>query len=251
LLCMLPALALKQQQRVSGTVIDALTSGGIPSVTVMVKGTVAATQTDASGNYSIEAAGTDTLVFRTVGFAMQEILIAGRTVVDVVLEDEGTELEEVVVVGYGTQKRRDLTGAIASVKGEEIARQPALSPLASLQGKVAGLTIVNSGGAGANPVIRIRGISSTNSANPLFVVDGLLQDNINYLNPADIESIDLLRDASSSAIYGLRGANGVIAITTKRASRGQTRVNFVSNLGLQTVPNHIDVTDSAGFKRLY
>src|SRR5690606_26418450 len=114
-----------------------------------------------------------------------------------------------------------------------------------------GLTIVNSGGAGANPVIRIRGISSTNSANPLFVVDGLLQDNINYLNPADIESIDLLRDASSSAIYGLRGANGVIAITTKRASRGQTRVNFVSNLGLQTVPNHIDVTDSAGFKRLY
>ncbi|WP_257670714.1 SusC/RagA family TonB-linked outer membrane protein [Parapedobacter tibetensis] len=244
-------LVYGQQRTVSGSVTDATTYEGIEGVTIAVQGSTVAVQSGEDGRYSINAAGTDVLVFRYIGYASQEISINNRAIIDVALEPESSELDEVVVVGYGTQRKRDLTGAIASVSGEEISRQPALSPLASLQGKVAGLTVVNGGRAGTSPVIRIRGISSTKSANPLFVVDGLLQDNIDYLNPADIESVDLLRDASSSAIYGLRGANGVIAITTKRADRGQTRVNFVSNVGIQTVPNKIDVTDAEGFKKLY
>ncbi|WP_231463305.1 MULTISPECIES: TonB-dependent receptor [unclassified Pedobacter] len=244
-------LTFAQNLTVKGTVMDGGDKSTIPSVSILVKGTQIATQTDASGAYSISAPPNSTLIFTFIGYGTQEIPVNGRTTLNVVLSSANQELEQVVVVGYGTQKRKDLTGSISSVNGDELAKMPAVNPLASLQGKVAGLTVVNSGGPGAQPVIRIRGISSTNSASPLYVVDGLLQDNIDYLNPADIESIDLLRDASSAAIYGLRGANGVIAVTTKRAARGQTRINFNSNIGVQKVIDKIDVTDAEGFKKLY
>jgi len=243
-------VASAQNVTVTGTIKDE-SNEPIAFATVSIKGTNRAVQTDATGNYSIAAPANGTLVFSYLGYFPQEIALAGKTKLDVSLKPDTQNLEQVVVVGYGTQKKKDLTGSITSVSGDEVARMPAVNPLASLQGKVAGLTVVNSGGAGSQPVIRIRGISSTNSASPLYVVDGLLQDNIDYLNPADIESIDLLRDASSSAIYGLRGANGVIAITTKRAAKGQTRINFNSNVGIQKVINRIDVTDAAGFKKLY
>jgi TonB-linked SusC/RagA family outer membrane protein len=128
---------------------------------------------------------------------------------------------------------------------------PNTNPVASLQGKVPGLTIANSGRAGSQPVVRIRGLNSTNSASPVYVVDGILLDNIEFLSPADIETIDVLRDPSSIAIYGLRGANGVIAITTKRADKNKTRINFQSSVGVQTVPNQIEVVDAEGFKKLY
>jgi TonB-linked SusC/RagA family outer membrane protein len=243
-------VAFAQNVTITGNVKDD-SNGPIPFATVMIKGTNKAVQTEVNGNYSISVPANATLVFSYLGFVSQEIIVAGKSKIDVTLKSDTQNLEQVVVVGYGTQKKRDLTGSISSVSGEEIAKMPAVNPLASLQGKVPGLTVVNSGDAGAQPVIRIRGISSTNSASPLYVVDGLLQDNIDYLNPADIESIDLLRDASSSAIYGLRGANGVIAITTKRAAKGQTRINFTSNVGVQKVLNTIDVTDAAGFKQLF
>lgn len=223
----------------------------IPGVSVLVKGTANGVQTDASGNYTIAAPPNGTLVFSYIGFNNQEIAVGTKTIINVTLTAASNDLQQVVVVGYGTQQKKDVTGSIASVKGEEIARMPAINPLSSLQGKVPGLTIANSGTAGSQPVIRIRGIASTNNANPLYVVDGFIQDNIDYLNPADIESIDLLRDASSSAIYGLRGANGVIAITTKRAAKGQTRINFNSNIGIQKVTDKIEVTDAEGFKKLY
>jgi TonB-dependent SusC/RagA subfamily outer membrane receptor len=144
-----------------------------------------------------------------------------------------------------------LTGSISTVQGEDIARMPATNPVASLQGKVAGLTIVNSGRAGAAPTVRIRGVNSTNNTNPLYVVDGVFQTNIDYLNPADIESIEVLRDPSSIAIFGLQGGNGVIIVTTKRAAKGTTRVTFQSTVGVQTVPHIIDVVDAAGFRKLY
>ncbi|WP_246230210.1 TonB-dependent receptor plug domain-containing protein [Mucilaginibacter humi] len=160
-------------------------------------------------------------------------------------------MNQVVVVGYGTQRKRDVTGAITSVKGEDIAKFTATNPMAALQGSVAGLSVVNSGTPGASPVVRIRGVASTNNADPLYVVDGLLQTNIDFLNPNDIETIDLLKDASSNAIYGLKGANGVIAITTKRAAKGKTSVSFQTNFGIQHVANKIDVVDAAGFKKLY
>ncbi|WP_421942652.1 SusC/RagA family TonB-linked outer membrane protein [Pedobacter sp.] len=252
LFCLLTTnLTFAQNLTVKGKVTDGGDKATIPSVSVLVKGTQIGTQTDASGAYSISAPPNSTLIFTFIGYATQEIAVNSRTTINVELASSNQELEQVVVVGYGTQKRKDLTGSISSVNGDELAKMPAVNPLASLQGKVAGLTVVNSGGPGSQPVIRIRGISSTNSATPLYVVDGLLQDNIDYLNPADIESIDLLRDASSAAIYGLRGANGVIAVTTKRAARGQTRVNFNSNIGIQKVINKIDVTDADGFKKLY
>lgn len=243
-------VAFAQNVTVTGNVKD--DSGmAMPFVTVTVKGTNRGVQTEVNGNYSISAPANGTLVFTYLGYLAQEVAINSKSKIDVTLKSDTKNLEQVVVVGYGTQKKRDLTGSITSISGTDIDKIQGTNPIASLQGKVAGLTVVNSGSPGSSPTVRIRGISSTNSANPLYVVDGLLQDNIDFLNPADIESIDLLRDASSTAIYGLRGANGVIAVTTKRASRGKTRVNFQSSLGIQHVTNQIDVVDAAGFKKLY
>jgi TonB-linked SusC/RagA family outer membrane protein len=243
-------VAFAQNVNVSGNVKDA---GGtaMPFVTITIKGTNKGVQTEMNGNYTISAPTNGTLVFSYLGYLSQEIAINNQSKIDVTLNSDTQNLEQVVVVGYGTQKRKDVTGSVSSIKGEEIAKMPAVNPMASLQGKVPGLTVANSGGAGSQPVVRLRGIASTNNANPLYVVDGMIQENIDFLNPADIESIDVSRDASSAAIYGLRGSNGVIAITTKRAARGQTRINFTSNVGVQKVNNKIDVVDADGFKKLY
>lgn len=250
-LCMLSFTAHGQQSRVSGKVTDALTSGGIPGVTVVVKGSTTATQTDASGNYSIEAAATDTLIFRSLGFALQEVPITNRTTIDVALEDEGTELEEVVVIGYGTAQKRDLTGSIARVSGTDIADKPSTNPIASIQGKVAGVQVVNSGRPGAEPDVRIRGTNSINAIKPLYVVDGILNDNINFLNPADIESMEILKDPSSLAIFGVRGANGVIIVSTKQAKAGQLNFNFNSTVGFKSVQDRMALTNADEFKMLY
>ena len=240
-----------QNITVQGTVTDAADKTAMPSVSVLIKGATTGTQTDANGKYSISVPANSILVFSYVGYTRRELPVSNQTTINVSMSSAAQDLQQVVVVGYGTQKRRDVTGAISSVKGDDIARMPATNPVSSLQGKVAGLTVINSGTPGASPVVRIRGINSTNSANPLYVVDGILSDNIDFLNPGDIESIDLLRDPSSIAIYGLRGANGVIAVTTKRAARGKTSINFQSMFGIQHVTNKIDVTDATGFKKLY
>lgn len=251
LLVWMLAAARGQQPTVSGKVIDGVTGQGLPGVTITVRGVAAATQTDGAGNYTIEASSTDTLVFRFLGFATQEVPIGGRTTVDVTMEDEGTELEEVVVIGYGTAQKRDLTGSIAQVSGAEIADKPATNPVSSLQGKVAGVQVVNSGRPGAAPDIRIRGTNSINNVSPLYVVDGILNDNINFLNPADIESMEILKDPSSLAIFGVRGANGVIAITTKQAKAGQLNFNFNSTIGFKNVSDRMAMTDAAEFRQLY
>lgn len=249
-LLLLSDAAFAQNVTVKGVVKDDQNIP-IPSVSVIIKGTSNGVQTDAGGNYSISAPSNGTLVFSYIGFANQEIAINNRTSINITLLPSSNDLQQVVVVGYGTQKKVDVTGSISSIKGEEIEKLVVTNPIAALQGKVPGMTVVNNGTPGASPVVRLRGISSTKDANPLYVVDGLLQDNIDFLNPGDIESIDLLRDASSTAIYGLRGANGVIAITTKRAAKGKTSVNFQSTIGVQHVTNKIDVTDAEGFKKLY
>ncbi len=236
--------------RITGKVTDA---GGqpVPGASIIVKGGSSGTAADEQGNFSLEVPDNATLVISAVGFDSQEIKVGGRTVIPVVLSAANKSMDEVVVVGYSTQRKRDLTGSISSVKGTEIERMPNTNPIASLQGKVAGLTVANSGRAGSSPVVRIRGVNSTNSASPVYVVDGILQDDIDYLNQADIESIDILRDPSSIAIYGMRGANGVIAITTKRAARGKTVVNLQSTIGVQRVQDRIDVVDAEGFRKLY
>ncbi len=238
-----------KEVRVTGKVISS-TGAPLAGVSVSIKGSSVGTVTDETGNYAITVPDDATLQFSSVGYQPMEEKVNGQTTINITLQPAETSLNEVVVVGYSTQRKRDLTGAVASVKGEEIAKMPNTNPLASLQGKVAGLTVSNPGNAGGTPVVRIRGVNSTNSANPVYVVDGILQDNIDYLNPADIEAMDVLRDPSSIAIYGLRGANGVIAITTKRAARGQTRINLVSSVGIQRVTDKIDVVDAEGYKTL-
>ncbi|AFD05268.1 SusC/RagA family TonB-linked outer membrane protein [Solitalea canadensis] len=236
--------------KVKGRVTDEI-GIGLPAVSVTVKGTSRGTQTTVDGDYSIEVEEGKTLVFSFLGFQTKEVTIKQQTVVNIQLNEVQTVLNQVVVVGYGTQKKRDLTGSITSIKGSEIAKQPLTNPISSLQGKVAGLTIVNNGSAGASPTVRIRGVNSTGNSDPLYVVDGVFQSNIDYLNPADIETIEVLRDPSSIAIFGLQGGNGVIIVTTKRAPNGETRVTFHSTVGMQRLTNKIGITDAAGFKKLY
>ncbi|MFT3677880.1 MAG: TonB-dependent receptor [Chitinophagaceae bacterium] len=236
------------------TVKGRVTTGtGSPlfGVSVSVKGSAFGTTTDADGNYSITVPETATLVFSYVGFVTVEEVVGNRSAINVAMSQAEGALDQVVVIGYGTQKKRDLTGSITTVKGEDLAKMPATNPISSLQGKVAGLTIVNSGRAGSSPTVRIRGVNSTNNTDPLYVVDGVFQTNIDYLNPGDIASIEILRDPSSIAIFGLQGGNGVIVVTTKRAARGDTRVTLQSSVGVQQVNNKIKVTDANGFKKLY
>jgi TonB-linked SusC/RagA family outer membrane protein len=248
----LAATALAQTRVVTGKVTSADETGGFPGASVLVQGTNKGVSTDMEGNYSLEVGPEEnTLVFSFVGYKTQTVDITNRDVVDVVLEADATNLDEVVVIGYGTQRKRDLTGSIVSIKGAEIADKPNGNPLNSLQGKVAGVTITNSGTAGASPTIRIRGVGSIANTNPLYVVDGILLDNIDFINPADIESMEILKDASSLAIYGMQGANGVVIITTKKAKVGQTNINFNSYAGFQQVTNKIDVTNAEEYKMLY
>ncbi|HET8829988.1 MAG TPA: TonB-dependent receptor plug domain-containing protein, partial [Pelobium sp.] len=240
-----------QNATVTGKVTDANTGETLIGVSVAVKNSTSGTQTDLNGNYSISAPGNGTLVFTYIGFTTLEIPINNQTTVNASLELSNQSLNEVVVIGYGTQRKRDLTGSISSVSGEDIAKSPNTNPVSSLQGRVPGLTIVNSGTPGAAPTVRIRGVNSTNQSNPLYVVDGVFQSNIDYLNSDDIESIEVLKDPSSIAIFGVQGGSGVIVVTTKRAEKGKTRVSFQSTVGVQSVPNRIDVADGETFKRLY
>ncbi len=243
---------LHAQGLVSGTVTNA---DGTPlnSVSVTVKGTSRGTSTDNAGKFSIAAGASATLVFSSINYVSKEVQVAGQSQITVSLAPSGgTELaQEVVVIGYGTANKRDLTGSIATVKAKEIADRPSANPLALLQGKVTGLSIVNSGRPGDEPDVRIRGTNTINGVKPVYIVDGILNDNINFLNPADIESIEVLKDPSSLAIFGVRGANGAIAITTKKAKAGQLLVNFNSSVGIKKVQHRIKLTNAAQFKELY
>ena len=199
--------AFAQTKTVTGTVTDAANEPLI-GASVLVQGTSTGTITDMDGKYSISVTPEDVLVFSYVGMTTQSVKVGAQNVINVTLKEDSQVLAETVVIGYGSAKKRDLTGSITNVKGEEIANKPATNPLSSLQGKVAGVQIVNSGRAGADPEIRIRGTNSINGYKPLYVVDGLFNDNINFLNPEDIESMEILKDPSSLAIFGVRGANG-------------------------------------------
>lgn len=240
-----------QVKTVTGTVRDSQSLIALPGVTVSLKASGQGTQTDEAGRFSIQASPSDVLTFAFIGYSSQEVTVGDQANFDILLMSQDQSLEEVVVVGYGTQRKIDLTGSITQIKGSEIENMPNTNPISSLQGKVAGVTISNSGSPGAAPTVRIRGVNSTNSSSPLYVVDGVLHDNIDFLSPGDIESLDVLRDPSSIAIYGLRGANGVIAITLKKAARGRTTINLASSVGFNRVVDRIDVTDAEGFKKLY
>lgn len=238
-------------QEIKGRVVDA-DGKPIPGASIVVRGTKTGTAADATGNFSLTVPDNAVLVISAVGYNSQEIPVTGRTGFDIqMVSSSGSGLNEVVVIGYGTASRRDLTGSIVKISGEEVASRPNPNPVASLQGRVAGVSVVNSGNPGQEPDIRIRGTNSINGAKPLYVVDGILNDNIDFLNPNDIESMEILKDPSSLAIFGVRGANGVIAITTKKGRAGKLAINLNTNTGFKQLVDRIDYVDAAGFKQLY
>lgn len=237
---------------ISGVVTDK-TGETVIGASVRVKGQESkGSITDINGKYQIvDVASNATLIFSYIGMREQEIAVNGRSTINVKMEEDSQLIDEVVVVGYGSAKKRDLTSSIVTVKADEIASKPSTNPLASIQGKVAGVQVVNTGRAGQDPEIRVRGTNSINGFKPLYVVDGLFTDNINYLNTADIESMEILKDPSSLAIFGVRGANGVIIITTKRAKIGKTMVNINSSVGWKVIYDRVGVTNAEEFKMLY
>ncbi|MHC2991233.1 hypothetical protein OB13_06450, partial [Pontibacter sp. HJ8] len=240
-----------QDITITGTVKDAATGDPLIAASVQVKGTTRGAQTDASGNFTLSAPANGTLVVDYLGYQRQEFPINNQTTLNLQLKPSAEQLDEVVVTGYGTQQKRDVTGSIASVKGEEIARQPAQNPVSNLQGRVAGVQITNTGVPGASPQVRIRGVGSAQSGvEPLYVVDGVFVPDLNFLNPADIESMEILKDASSAAIYGVRAANGVVLVTTKRGAEGPPRLTYNGYVGLQRVTNKLEMADAREYATL-
>ncbi|MDB5019664.1 MAG: SusC/RagA family TonB-linked outer membrane protein [Pedobacter sp.] len=232
------------QTRVSGTVRDEK-GQPMPGVGIKVQGTTVTTVTDADGKYVVTAAANSTLVFSFIGYASQEVPVGGKSVVNVQLQESQAALSEVVVIGYGTVRRSDLTGSVASIKGGDIKSQGVSDVTRSLQGKMPGVTIESAGGdPGAGTRILIRGVGSLNNSTPLYIVDGVQVSGINNLNQTDIESIDVLKDASAAAIYGSRAANGVVLVTTKSGKSGAPVVQFSANLGMQKKASSVDVLNA-------
>lgn len=241
-----PIIALSQT--IDGKVVD---EKGIELAGVNIANATqnSGTVSDLDGSFKIKANSGDKLVFSYIGY--ENTTVNASSGMRVVMKEQANQLQDVVVIGYGTAKKRDLTGSIVKVSGKEIADQPNTNPLNSLQGKVAGLNIVNSGTPGSEPDIRIRGTASLFQTKPLYVVDGIFNDNISFVNPADIESMEVLKDPSSLAVFGARGANGVIIVTTKKGKLGKTTINYNTSLGIKSITNQPSLTNAAQFKSLY
>jgi len=236
-------------QTVTGTVTGADDGQPLPGVNIMIKGTSQGTITDLNGNYTIDVSGEDAvLVFSYVGFLPQEQTVGSKKTIDVVLEVDAKGIDEVVVVGYGTQKRSEVTGAITSIDSEEITALPVATAEDALQGRAAGVTVVSGGAPGNPPTVRIRGLSTVNNMDPLYVIDGVVTGGMGNLNPNDIESIQILKDASTAAIYGSLGANGVVMITTKKGTAGKVKIDFDAYYGTQWNNNRYDVLNSEQYQ---
>ncbi len=221
-------LETAQAVTVTGKVTDEK-GGALPGVTVVLKGTTKGTTTDIAGVFSLPVPeGNGTLVFSFIGYLAQEVPINNRATINISLKPDTKTLDEVVVVGYGTQKKSVVTGAISSVKASDLENQQITRVEQALQGRTTGVTVAsNSGAPGSAATVRVRGITTLNSNDPLYVVDGVVVNGgIDYLNQADIASIEVLKDAASAAIYGARAANGVILVTTKRGKAGVMSVNY-------------------------
>src|SRR5688572_13559791 len=239
------------QNRVTGKVTNQADNQPVAGATVQEKGTNNATQTGTDGTFAITAPSNGTLVITVVGFASQEVSINGRSDISVAMQETAGGLDEVVVTGYGTQRRTNVTGAISTVSGKTIAELPVPSISQALQGRVAGVQVTNNGSPGTQPIVRIRGISSISFASdPLYVIDGFPTGDLATIDTRDIESVDVLKDASAAAIYGSRATNGVIMITTKRGRRdGKVRVSLDSYYGTQEITERLDLLDTEGFKK--
>ncbi|MFV0344809.1 MAG: SusC/RagA family TonB-linked outer membrane protein [Bacteroidales bacterium] len=236
------------QNPITGTVVDK--SGiGIAGSTVIQKGTTNGAITDAEGNFSLNAPKNSTLIFSFMGMKSQEVEIGNQSVINITMEEDAIGLDEVVAIGYGTQKKSDLTGSVSHVSTDDLSTQSNTTIGQALQGKMAGVDIVSSGGApGSGSRIMIRGVGTLNNSTPLYIIDGIYMSSMDFLNPNDIESINVLKDASASAIYGSRAANGVVIITTKSGndSKGVPSINFSANVGFATPAKYMDLLDAKG-----
>jgi TonB-dependent starch-binding outer membrane protein SusC len=241
-----------QQVKVTGTITDASTGEALVGVNVVLEGSTVGVMTDINGKYSIPVPNLKgVLQISYIGYVTQKVQINGMAVVDVALSSDIQTLSEIVVVGYGQQRKSDITGSISSVKGRELVQLPLQRVDQALQGRAAGVLVLNTAGApGALTTIRVRGMNSINGGNnALIVVDGLQGANLNSINPNDIESIEILKDASATAIYGSRGANGVILITTKTGKKGKPVIDYSFSYGSQTIRHKLDLMDAADYAR--
>lgn len=242
------ASAQAQKQVVTGKITDA-TGAPLPGVSILIKGTSIGTSADVEGNFSLEASQTDVLVLSFIGYKTQEITIGNQTQLSISLEEDINTLQEVVVVGYGEQKKALNTGANLQVKGEDLQKMSTTNALQALQGQAPGVQITSTSGQPGEPMkVLIRGVGSIANSAPLYVVDGVLTGDISYLNPADIQSIDVLKDAASAAIYGSQAANGVVLVTTKKGKKGsRAQVTFDAFYGVQNVARKIPLLNAQEF----
>ena len=239
-----------QDGKVVGVVTGADDGLPVPGVAVLVDGhTAGGTATDLDGRFSISVRSGQSLLFTCIGYKDYTVVYTGQPSLEVSLETDALMLDEVVAIGYGVMKKSDVTGSVASVKGEQLQKTPAAGLDQALQGVAAGVTVnASSGQPGAAAEVRIRGIGTVNNSAPIYVVDGVIVDNINYLSPSDIASTEILKDASATAIYGSRGANGVILVTTKKGSTdGKVNVSFDAYAGIQNAWRKLDLMDSDEF----
>ena len=251
-LLMLLSLASQAQNLIKGKVTDE-NNQPLPGVNIIVKGTTQGSTTDFNGEYALQLPdGNAVVVFSFIGYLTQEVQVSGRSVIDLKMNPDLTQLEEVVVVGYGTQKKSVVTGAISSVKSDALENMPVTRIEQSLQGRTSGLTITaQSGQPGAAATVRIRGTTSINVSDPLYIVDGVqIGGGIEYLNQADIESIEVLKDAASASIYGARAANGVILVTTKKGKSGQMSVSYNGYIGTQAPWRKLNLLNATEYATL-
>lgn len=239
----------QQAKTITGQIVDA---AGEPVIgaNVLVKGTTNGTVTDIDGKFSLNVDAGAVLEISYIGYLSQEIVVGNQAVINVTLREDTKALDEVVVIGYGTQKKADLTGSVANISTDDLNTQSNTTIGQALQGKIAGVDIVSQGGTpGGSTRVMVRGIGTLNNAAPLYIVDGMYMSSIDHINPNDIASIDVLKDASSAAIYGSRAANGVVIITTKEGSNteGKPIIDLSANIGINTPSKYLDLLDAAGW----
>ncbi|MDD6210128.1 MAG: TonB-dependent receptor [Bacteroidales bacterium] len=245
--------SLYAQRTITGTVYDAEMAGEpMVGATVQVKGTQTGTITDIDGKFSINAKNSDVLIFSFVGYDSKEVTVGNQNNLKVELGMGSQQLDEVVAIGYGTVKKSDLTGAVAVVSSKDLTKNPSTSVGQALQGKAPGVLVTQSGTPGRDANIRVRGVGSiSKEPNPIYVVDGVITSGISHIAPTDIETMQVLKDASSAAIYGANGANGVVIITTKRGKSGKTQVNFNAFASVTMKPKMYDVMDASEYSNFY
>ncbi len=251
LVCLFALSANAQSIKITGKVISSSDKEPLIGVTIRISNESGGTVTDIDGNYTINADKDATLTFSMIGFKTENIKVGGRKVINVILADASSDLNEVVVIGYGSVRKGDLTSSISAIKGDKLEHLNTGNAMDALQGQVSGVEISNSGAPGSSPRVIIRGVSTINGSDPLYVVDGMpVGTNINFLNKDDIESMQVLKDASASAIYGTRGSNGVILITTKKGKKGAVKFTGSASMGLQTL-HKPDMAKASEYEQVY